>query len=198
MRNIIGLFGLFGLFGILVFGFVQVVVAEAKTYEIDPTHTFPTFEADHMGGLSLWRGKINGTSGKVIVDFDAQTGSVDISMDMSSIDFGLDKMNDHAMSDDMFDTERFPQATYVGDLVFEAGEPVGVSGNLSIHGVTKPVDLKVNRFKCMFHPMKLAQVCGADAETMIQRDDFGVDYAKSFGFDMGVLIRIGIEATAID
>ena len=186
------------LFFLLVFFAVQVGYSEETTYEIDPTHTFPAFEADHMGGLSLWRGKINRTSGKVIVDLQAQTGSVDILMDMSSIDFGLVEMNDHAKSDDIFDVERFPSATYVGSLIFEGDEPVAVSGELSLHGVTKPVDLKINRFKCMFHPMKLAQVCGADAETTIRRDDFGVDFAKAFGFDMGVLIRIGIEAIAVD
>ena len=83
-------------------------------------------------------------------------------------------------------------------MIFEGEEPIGVSGELSLHGVTKPVDLRVNRFKCMLHPMKLSQVCGADAETTIRRDDFGVDYAKAFGFDMEVLIRIGIEAVVAD
>ena len=183
---------------VFVFGAVQGVQSEEKTYEIDSKHTFPTFEADHMGGLSLWRGKINRTSGKVIVDFETKAGFVDIVMDMSSIDFGLTEMNDHAKSEDMFDIERFPSATYVGKLIFEGDEPVAVLGDLSLHGVTKPVELRVNRFKCMFHPMKLAQVCGADAETTIRRDDFGVDFAKALGFDMGVLIRIGIEAIVVD
>ena len=50
----------------------------------------------------------------------------------------------------------------------------------------------------MFHPMKLAKVCGAEAEGSIQRDDFGIDYAKSFGFDMDVGLRIGIEAIKVD
>ena len=186
------------LFVLLILGVAQVSNSEEKTYEIDPTHTFPTFEADHMGGLSLWRGKVNSTSGKITVDFEAKTGFVDIVMDMSSIDFGLVEMNNHAKSDDIFDVERYPIATYVGDLIFEGEEPIGVSGELSLHGVTKPVDLRVNRFKCMLHPMKLSQVCGADAETTIRRDDFGVDYAKAFGFDMGVLIRIGIEAVVVD
>ena len=183
---------------VFIFGAVQGVHSEEKTYEIDSKHTFPTFEADHMGGLSLWRGKINRTSGKVIVDFETKAGFVDIVMDMSSIDFGLTEMNDHAKSEDMFDIERFPSATYVGKLIFEGDEPVAVLGDLSLHGVTKPVELRVNRFKCMFHPMKLAQVCGADAETTIRRDDFGVDFAKALGFDMGVLIRIGIEAIVVD
>ena len=174
------------------------VFAEPEIFEIDPTHTFPGFEADHMGGLSKWRGKINSSSGKVIVDFDAKEGSIEVMMDMTSIDFGLDEMNEHAMSDDMFDVEKFPTATYAGQLIFDGEDPASVQGNLTLHGISQPVDLDIKGFKCMFHPMKLAKVCGAEAEGSIQRDDFGIDYAKSFGFDMGVGLRIGIEAIKVD
>lgn len=167
--------------------------AELETFDIDPTHTYPTFEADHMGGLSLWRGKINSSTGLIKFDPEAQSGSVDVVMDMTTIDFGLDEMNEHAMSDDMFDVENYPTARYVGDLVFENGEPSEVSGNLTLHGVTKPVSLKINSFKCMFHPMKLKKACGADAEGNLKRDDFGVDYAKAFGFNMDVKLRISVE-----
>ena len=167
--------------------------AELETFDIDPTHTYPTFEADHMGGLSLWRGKINSSTGVIKFDGEAQSGSVDVLMDMTTIDFGLDEMNEHAMSDDMFDVENYPTARYVGDLVFENGEPSEVSGKLTLHGITKPVSLKINSFKCMFHPMKLKKACGADAEGNLKRDDFGVDYAKAFGFNMDVKLRISVE-----
>ena len=172
--------------------------AELETFDIDPTHTYPTFEADHMGGLSLWRGKINSSTGVIKFDGEAQSGSVDVVMDMTTIDFGLDEMNEHAMSDDMFDVENYPTARYVGDLVFENGEPSEVSGNLTLHGVTKPVSLKINSFKCMFHPMKLKKACGADAEGNLKRDDFGVDYAKAFGFNMDVKLRISVEGFKSD
>ena len=172
--------------------------AEPEIFEIDPTHTFPGFEADHMGGLSKWRGKINSSSGKVIVDFDAKEGSIEVMMDMTTIDFGLDEMNEHAMSDDMFDVEKFPTATYAGQLIFDGEDPASVQGNLTLHGISQPVDLDIKSFKCMFHPMQLAKVCGAEAEGSIQRDDFGIDYAKSFGFDMDVGLRIGIEAIKVD
>ncbi len=172
--------------------------AELETFDIDPTHTYPTFEADHMGGLSLWRGKINSSKGVIKFDGEAQSGSVDVVMDMTTIDFGLDEMNEHAMSDDMFDVENYPTASYVGDLVFENGEPSEVSGKLTLHGVTKPVSLKINSFKCMFHPMKLKKACGADAEGNLKRDDFGVDYAKAFGFNMDVKLRISVEGFKSD
>ena len=178
---------------LLLLGTAGYLSAELETFDIDPTHTYPSFEADDMGGLSVWRGKINSSTGVIKFDGEAQSGSVDIVMDMNTIDFGLDEMNEHAMSDDMFDVENYPTARYAGDLVFENGEPREVAGKLTLHGVTKPVSLKINSFKCMFHPMKLKKACGADAEGNLKRDDFGVDYAKAFGFNMDVKLRISVE-----
>ena len=165
------------------------------TYEIDPNHTFPAFEADHMGGLSLWRGKINSTSGEIILDKKNKTGSVNVVMEMLSIDFGHDKMNKRAKSDDMFDIEEFPQASYEGKLInFQDGAPTKVEGELTLHGITKNVDLEIKAFKCRLHPFKLREVCGADLRGNIMRDDFGIKYGKMLGFKMGVALRIGVEA----
>ena len=169
--------------------------AKPITYEIDSSHTFPAFEADHMGGLSLWRGKINSTSGEIVLDKDKETGSVNVIMDMSTIDFGHEGMNKHAKNSDMFDVEKYPEAVYKGNLTdFIDGAPTKVKGSLTLHGVTKPVDLDIKTFKCRLHPFKLKQVCGADAYGNIMRDDFGVDYAKRLGFKMEVALRIGVEA----
>ena len=165
------------------------------TYEIDPNHTFPAFEADHMGGLSLWRGKINSTSGEIILDKKNKTGSVNVVMEMLSIDFGHDEMNKRAKSDDMFDIEEFPQASYEGELInFQDGAPTKVEGELTLHGITKNVDLEIKAFKCRLHPFKLREVCGADLRGNIMRDDFGIKYGKMLGFKMGVALRIGVEA----
>ena len=165
------------------------------TYEIDPNHTFPAFEADHMGGLSLWRGKINSTSGEIVLDKKNKTGSVNVVMEMLSIDFGHDEMNKRAKSDDMFDIEEFPQASYEGKLInFQDGAPTKVEGELTLHGITKNVDLEIKAFKCRLHPFKLREVCGADLRGNIMRDDFGISYAKIMGFKMDVALRIGVEA----
>mgnify|MGYP006129277989 FL=1 len=165
------------------------------TYVIDPSHTFPAFEADHMGGLSLWRGKINSTSGEIILDKKNKTGSVNVVMEMLSIDFGHDEMNKRAKSDDMFDIEEFPQASYEGKLInFQDGAPTKVEGELTLHGITKNVDLEIKAFKCRLHPFKLREVCGADLRGNIMRDDFGIKYGKMLGFKMGVALRIGVEA----
>ena len=174
---------------------ISFTQAKPITYEIDSSHTFPAFEADHMGGLSLWRGKINSTSCEIVLDKDKETGSVNVIMDMSTIDFGHEGMNKHAKNSDMFDVEKYPEAVYKGNLTdFIDGAPTKVKGSLTLHGVTKPVDLDIKSFKCRLHPFKLKQVCGADAYGNIMRDDFGVDYAKRLGFKMEVALRIGVEA----
>ncbi len=174
-------------------------IAAPMTYEIDSNHTFPSFAADHMGGLSLWRGKINSTSGTIVLDVEAGTGSVDITMDMASIDFGHDGLSDHARSSDMFDVEVYPTATYTGDLVdFEDGSPTAVDGTLTMHGVSQPVRLTVDSFVCRQHPQQGREVCGANASATINRADFGVDYAQNFGFLMDVALNIQVEALIVE
>ena len=170
-------------------------VSKMKIYQIDSNHTYPSFEADHMGGLSFWRGKINSTSGEIRLDKKASLGSVDVTMDMATIDFGHEKMNDHAKNEDMFDVKKFPTATFRGRLVdFIDQTPTRVEGQLTLHGVTKPLTLEIVKFKCMFHPFKMREACGADARGVIMRDEFGIDYAKMMGFDMRVELRISVEA----
>ena len=152
-----------------------------------------------MGGISVWRGKIKSTTGTIVLDKEAQTGTVDVTMDMSSIDFGHEKMSGHAMSADMLDVEKYPTATYTGKLVnFKDGGPTAVNGNLTLHGVTKPVNLTLNTFRCMDHPRTKKEFCGADASTRFNRDDFGIDYAKQGGFLMYINLMISIEAGIAD
>jgi|TARA_B100001093_G_scaffold65304_1_gene55218 polyisoprenoid-binding protein YceI len=175
--------------------FAPLSFGKPVTYVIDPNHTFPAFEADHMGGLSLWRGKINSTSGKIILDKKNKTGSVNVVMEMDSIDFGHEGMNEKAKSSDLFDVEDFPQAVYQGVFVdFQDGKPTKVEGELTLHGISKSVNLEIRAFKCRLHPFKLREVCGADVRGNIMRDDFGIDYAKLMGFKMDVALRIGVEA----
>jgi polyisoprenoid-binding protein YceI len=171
--------------------------AAPVTYNVDPEHTFPSFEADHFGGMSVWRGKFERTSGNIVLDREAATGTVDITVDASSLDFGLEKLNTHAKGADpgMFDVAQFPTATYKGKLTkFKDGAPVEAQGDLTLHGVTRPVTLTIRSFKCMAHPMKKKEFCGADAIGTINRDDFGINWGKSFGFGMEVKLAIQVEA----
>jgi polyisoprenoid-binding protein YceI len=172
-------------------------VAAPVTYNVDSEHTYPSFEADHFGGMSVWRGKFNETSGTIVLDREAQTGTVDITIATKSIDVGLEKLYSHLTGTDagMFDVAKYPTATYKGRLArFKDGAPTEVQGELTLHGVTKPVTLTIASFKCMAHPMKKKEFCGADAVGTINRDDFGINWGKAFGFRMETKLAIQVEA----
>lgn len=172
------------------------VMAAPVTYKLDPTHTYPSFEADHFGGLSVWRGKFRKSSGSVVLDKEAGTGSVNVTIDVGSIDFGYDKMDEHAVSPEIFDAAKFPTATFEGKLVgFKDGAPTAVDGTLTLHGVTKPVTLKIDSFLCKPNPMTKKETCGADASGTINRKDFGVSYGEAYGFKQTVLLRIQVEGS---
>jgi polyisoprenoid-binding protein YceI len=187
---------------IALFGMVAVAGAASAapvTYNIEPTHTFPSFEADHMGGLSLWRGKFKSTSGKVVLDVAAKTGEVEVAVKTASIDFGNDKLNEEAASDMMFDSAKYPTANYKGKISkWNGDKPAEVDGELTMHGVTKPLKLTITSFLCKPNPMTRKETCGADATAHFNRDEFGVDYGKSFGFKMDTKLLISIEAIKAD
>jgi polyisoprenoid-binding protein YceI len=169
-------------------------IAAPVTYDVDPNHTYPSFEADHFGGLSVWRGKFDKSSGTIVFDKDKASGTVDITIDAASIDFGHAKLNDHAKSPEIFDVAKFPTATYKGTLAkFKDGAPTEVEGQLTLHGVTKPVKLTINQFKCMINPMSKKEVCGADASATFNRSDFGVNFGDKFGFKQEVKLQIQVE-----
>lgn len=173
--------------------------AAPVTYQIDPDHTSPSFEADHMGGLSIWRGKFTKSSGNIILDREAATGTVNITIDTSSIDFGHEKLETHARGPEMFDVQKFPVANYKGKLAsFENGAPTEVKGELTLHGVTKPVTLKINQFLCKKNPMSGKEVCGADASATIDRSAFGIDLGRAYGFRQDVKLLISVEAIRAD
>jgi polyisoprenoid-binding protein YceI len=170
-------------------------IAAPVTYTVDPNHTYPSFEADHFGGLSVWRGKFDKSSGTIVLDKDKSSGTVDITVDASSIDFGHAKLNEHAKSAELFDVEKFPTATYKGTLAkFKDGAPTEVEGQFTLHGVTKPLTLKINQFKCMISPMTKKEVCGADASATFNRSDFGVSFGDKYGFKQEVKLQIQVEA----
>ena len=168
-------------------------------YTIDPDHTHPSFEVDHFGGLSVWRGTFKKSAGKVALDAATQSGSVEINVDTASIDLANDKLNEHASGPEMLDVAKFPTATYKGTLGgFTNGSPTSATGALTLHGITKPLTLKIDSFKCMQNPMTKKDVCGADATGTFNRADFGVNYGQQYGFKQEVLMRIQVEAVKAD
>ena len=177
--------------------FAATAFAAPATYKIDPAHTYPSFEADHMG-ISVWRGKLNKSSGTVSYDKADGSGSVEVAIDLASIDFGMDQLNRWARGAEFFNVKQYPRATYKGrfDGAVAGGMPTQVLGDLTLHGVTRPVALKLKLLKCVPHPMLKRELCGADAVASFKRDEFGLDMGKAYGFNMDVTLAIQVEALA--
>lgn len=172
--------------------------AQVERYAIDPTHTFPSIEFDHMG-LSTWRGKFDKTSGTISLDRAARTGEIAVEVDMASINFGLAAMDEKARSEDFFSVAKYPTGTYKGTLRFTGDTPSAVDGDITLLGVTRPVKLTISRFKCMEHPMLKQQVCGADAEGELNWSEFGMKMSHYGKGDAGrVVLRIQVEAMKQD
>jgi polyisoprenoid-binding protein YceI len=177
----------------------SVASASPITYNIDPKHTHPMFEADHLGGLSIWRGLFKKTSGTITLDSVARTGTLDVAVDMASVDFGNDELSSMAVNSSappIFEAKKYPVAYYKGTLGdFVNGSPTTVSGLLTLHGVTKPITLAINSFKCIDDkPEPKQQLCGADAFCVLNRADFGITVGQKYGFKMEVTLRIQVEA----
>jgi polyisoprenoid-binding protein YceI len=174
-------------------------LASSASYIIDPNHTHPTFEADHLGGLSVWRGLFRKTSGTISLDSAANTGTLDVAVDMASVDFGNEELNNVAINSaapPIFEAKKYPTAVYKGTLGnFVNGSPTTAFGLLTLHGVTKPLVLAINSFKCIDDkPEPKQQLCGADAFGVFNRADFGITVGQHYGFKMDVTLRIQVEA----
>lgn len=167
--------------------------AAPETYVIDDSHTYPRFSYNHLG-FSTQVARFNNTSGKVIFDKQAKTGSVDITIDMKSVDTGFATFDEHIQAEDFFHTAKYPSATFKSTKVeFKGDQPSKIHGDLTIKGITKPVTLTVTSFQAMPHPMQKKDAIGANAHTTIKRSEFNAGkYAPSVSDE--VRIDIGIEA----
>ncbi|PUE20647.1 polyisoprenoid-binding protein [Limnohabitans sp. MMS-10A-160] len=170
-------------------------LAAPVTYNVDANHTYPRFSYSHFG-YSTQLSSFSKTSGKVVFDAEAKTGSVDIEIDMTSVNTGSVDFNGHIQGEDFLHTAKFPKATFKSTkVVFEGDKPKAIEGNLTIKGVTKPVTLTVTGFQAMPHPMMKKPALGANAFTTIKRTEFNAGkYAPYVGDD--VRIDIAIEAVA--
>ena len=169
------------------------VAAAPETYTIDARHTFPSFEVMHFG-VSLQRGRFNKTTGRIVVDMQAKTGTVDVSIDASSVDTGLDKLEEHVRAEDFLNTAQFPTITFKGyNMAFDGEKLKSVTGELSMRGVARPVTLEAQHFICRTHPMNKKHMCGGEFVATIKRSDWGIKYAIPNLADE-MLLRINVEA----
>lgn len=161
------------------------------SYTIDPGHTHPSYEISHFG-WSTQRGRFDKASGKITLDKTGKSGSVDVTIDVSSISTGVSKLDDHLRSGEFFNAEKFPTITFKSKTMkFSGDKPTSVDGDLTIAGVTKPVTLTITAFQCAPNPFIKKEACGADANTMIKRSDFGIKtYLPGLGDDVKLLVNV--------
>lgn len=167
--------------------------AAPVNYTIDAAHTFPRFSYNHLG-FSNQLSHFDKTTGTIVYDSEKQTGSVDIAIDMASVNTGSTAFNGHIQGEDFLDSAKFPQAIFKSTKVnFADGKLVSIDGNLTIKGVTKPVTLTVTSFQAIPHPMLKKPAIGANAFTIIKRSEFNAGkYAPYVGDE--VRIDIALEA----
>jgi polyisoprenoid-binding protein YceI len=162
-----------------------VAVAQVENYVIDQYHTVPYFEVDHLGFATM-RGRFDRATGKFSIDRGAKTGSVELEIPTATVNSGdTDRgsrprtRDEHLKNADFFNVQEFPTMTFRSTRVlFKGDEPAGVEGNLTLLGVTRPVTLTFDRWKCgpdMRTQGKRYQ-CGGNATGSFKRSDFGMKF----------------------
>ena len=155
--------------------------AAPETYTIDPYHSSVLFAIDHLG-LSTVHGRFDKFAGKFSIDRAAKKGEVELTIDTASVDTNdNDKgsrqrsRDEHLRSADFFNAAEFPKMTYKStNVVFAGDNPTTVEGNLTLLGVTKPVSLKLERFKCNPATATAKERCGGDGTGKVKRSEFGM------------------------
>lgn len=169
----------------------------AATYTLDPGHTQVVFSWNHFGysnPTAQFR-KIEGT-----LDFDAAQptrASVQVTIPLASVNSNVEKLDEHLQAEDFFDSAKYPEATFKSTKVEQgAGENrLKVTGDLTLHGVTKPIVLDVTVNKAGEHPMRKVPAAGFDATATIKRSEFGITkYVPMVSDD--ITLRITTEAIA--
>jgi len=171
---------------------VAIGASAQETYNIDPVHSQPSFEVQHMG-FSIQRGSFMKSTGKVTIDRAAKKGSIDVTIDATSIRTIDPRLDTHVKSPDFFNVEKYPTISFKStDLVFDGDRVVEVNGELTLLGITKPVVLKVTNERCGEHPINKKPMCGAEATTTVKRSERGMKYGlpRAVGDDVRIVIPI--------
>jgi len=171
--------------GLSAVGLPFMATAQTENYVIDPFHTVPYFEVDHLGFATI-RGMFSKTSGKFTIDRAAKTGSLEAVIPTATVNTGDPDRegrprtrDEHLRTPDFFNSAEFPTMTFKSTAVKFAGDrPETIEGNLTLLGVTKPVSLKVERWRCGPDPRTQGKryQCGGNASGSFKRSDFGMKF----------------------
>ena len=175
--------------------FLATPVLAADTYQIDTSHTYLGFEINHLG-FSTTYGRFTDVSGTIDLDEEnPEASSVDVTIVPASIYTGDEKRDEHLRGEDFFNVAEFPDMSFKSTSIEKTGEDTGkITGDLTMHGVTKPVTLDTTFTKKGDYPMQEGmKAVGFNATTGLKRSDFGIDkYVPMVGDE--VTITISLEA----
>jgi polyisoprenoid-binding protein YceI len=166
------------------------VHADPVRYDLDPNHTQVEFSWNHFGFSNI-TGRFDKVEGNFQFDpVDPTRSSIDVTIPIASIDTGVGALDEHLQGPDFFDAAQFPVATFKSSKVERIdADSLKVSGELIIHGVSKPAVLDVTINKIGEHPMAGRAAAGFDAKTTIKRSDFGISkYVPNVSDDIVIAI----------
>ena len=164
-----------------------------ETYVLDPAHSRPGFEVRHLG-VTTQIGYFDKVSGKAILDRAAKKGSLEVTIDAASIRTFDPRTDTAVKGDKYFNVEKFPTITFKSTgFRFDGDKVVGIDGDLTMLGVTKPVPLKVVGFVCLEQPFNKKPMCGGDATATIKRSDWGMTQGIPYSPADEVTLRLPFE-----
>lgn len=157
--------------------------AEPADYILDAAYSWVHFELRHFGTSTI-RGRLGPARGTVTLDRAAGSGRVAVEVDTASVDTGLAVFDARIRRDDLLAAQAHPRAWFVATRLHFDGERLdSLRGELTLHGISQPLELKALRFGCALHPRLQREVCGGDFEGTITRSDFGISYGLPFVAD---------------
>lgn len=188
--------------GLMATALPLATFAAPESFTIDPIHSHPHFQVNHMGFMNM-TGRFDRMSGKIVMDTAAKTGTVELAIETASVNTGdHDKgsrarsRDEHLRTPDFFNVAEFPRITFKGAATRWTGEwPAAIEGQLSLLGVARPVILTVENWKCGPDPRTQGKryMCGGNASGAIKRSDFGMKFGVGPISDE-IKLMIGVEA----
>jgi polyisoprenoid-binding protein YceI len=186
--------------GACALAFPVLALAAPESYTLDPYHTYPYFTVSHLG-VGNMMGRFDKTTGKFTIDTAAKTGTVELVIETASLNTGDNERgsrprarDEHLKTADFFNVAEFPRMTYKGTATrFNGDAPAQIDGQVTLLGVTRPLNLTVDNWKCMPDPRTKGQryFCGGNASGSIKRSEFGMKYGlPAVGDEIKLMIMI--------
>ncbi len=173
---------------------VLPALAAPEEFVVEAGHTFPRFAVSHLG-ISTQHGRFDRSSGRVVLDREAGTGTIEVAIDARSVSTGNPALDAVIRGEDFLDAARFPEIAFrARSIDFEGSVPRRAAGELTLAGRTRPVVLEIVRFGCTRLPFLVRLTCGADAVASLRRSEFGM---AAFAGLVGEEVRLEIQVEAV-